>query len=82
MSGDGFELLGKGLGKPLLGLSDASLGLGNLVRLRCVKAGPILRQALVEYRVKKRAVLATHSLGYAQNILGTNCLSERMTAGK
>ncbi|MGB8463989.1 MAG: hypothetical protein WCE49_03515, partial [Terrimicrobiaceae bacterium] len=61
---------------------DASSGLENLVRLRCAKAGPILRQALVEHRVKKRAVLATHSLGYTQDVLGANCFSERTTAGK
>ena len=53
-----FELLGKGLGKSLLGLSDTSSGLRHFVRLHCVKAGPILCQALVEPRVEKPAVLA------------------------
>ena len=77
-----FKFLGKGLGKPLLGLSDASSGLGNFVRLRYVKAGSILRQAFVEHRVKKRAVLAAHTLGYTPDVLGANYLSERATGGK
>ena len=83
MLGDGFRAPGKGPWKASSRPERRELWPWEpRLASACVKAGPILRQALVEHGVKKSTIFATHSLGYAQNILGANCLSERTTAGK
>ena len=85
-----FELLGKGLGKPLLGLSDASLSPGLCLRIRastrarsCSRRASMRARSLrLEHRrsVDKRADFAADSFGYTENIRGAKRTAERTTA--